>query len=92
MTFRIDSSTAGGAEVRKAEELMAKVAELRKARQSGEAHKAGESGADAPAKPLDAENPNEVAAFLERLPDTAGQGQDHHQLSPAKVAALLDLV
>lgn len=90
MTFRIDAPSSG--DVRKTEELMAKVAELRKARQSGEAQQAKAAEPQKDAKAIDAQNPNEVAAFLDRLPDEASDGQEHHQLSPAKVAALLDLV
>ncbi|TVM17574.1 hypothetical protein DPQ33_07960 [Oceanidesulfovibrio indonesiensis] len=90
MSFRIQAPAAGDA--RKAEELMAKVAELRKAREAKETTPAAGNEPKEKGKSIDAQNPNEVAAFLDRLPDEAGDGQEHHQLSPAKVAALLDLV
>lgn len=91
MAFRIDNSAATGAETRKTEELLARVAELRKAREAkaSQSQQAAASGVREKSTAINAQNPDEVSEFLDHLPSDAG---DAHQLSPAKVAALLDLV
>ncbi|QJT09950.1 hypothetical protein [Oceanidesulfovibrio marinus] len=91
MAFRIDNSAATSAETRKTEQLLARVAELRKAREARASQSQQTAASEVREKPttINAQNPEEVSEFLDNLPTDA---EDAHQLSAAKVAALLDLV